>query len=484
MATPSLKEKTAHGLLWGGLSNGVQQVLNLLFGIFLARMLTPDDYGMVGMLLIFSQLATALQESGFTAALVNQKEIYHDDYNAVFWFSISVSVGMYLILFFCAPLIANFYDTPELVSLARYQFIGIVLSALGIAQSAFLFKTLQVKQRAIALMVGHVISGIVGVFMAWAGFAYWGIATQNLTYIGVITAIYWYYSPWRPTFHINLAPIKRMIGFGGKLLITRILNRVNDNILTVILGRYYTTNDVGFYNQAYKWSSMGGYMITGMTSSVALPVLAEVANEKERQKQVFKKMLGFVAFISFPVMFGLGFIAEELICITITDKWLSSVPLMQMLCISGAFVPMTVLCQQLFVSRGKADIYMWNIILSGIAITIGCLLASPYGIHGMVCIYVGIYIAWFFIWLSFVWKEINLTLAKACIEIFPFALTAIVAMEAVQLLTKDIDNIYYTICLKITLSAILYVGILWMTKATMLRESINYLLHKKIEKDS
>ena len=230
MTSPTLKEKTARGLLWGGLSNGVQQVLNLVFGIFLARMLTPADYGRVGMLTIFSTIAAALQESGFTFALVNIKDIQHKDYNAVFWFSIGMSLTIYTILFFCAPLIAYFYETPELTALARYSFIGFVVSSFGTAQSGFVLKNLMVKQRAISEFVGLVVSGCVGLLMAYNGFAYWGIATQSITYTLVVTLMLWYYSSWRPTLDIDFTPLKSMIGFSIKLLITRIITQVNNHI--------------------------------------------------------------------------------------------------------------------------------------------------------------------------------------------------------------------------------------------------------------
>ena len=166
----SLKDKTAKGLLWGGISNGAQQLLNLLFGIFLARLLTPDDYGMVGMLTIFSLIAGTIQESGFISALINQKDIKHEDYNAVFWFSILTSLCLYIILFFCAPLIARFFHQPELTALARYSFLGFFISSTGVAHSAYFYKNLMVKQRAVLNITALIISGIIGITMAYHGF--------------------------------------------------------------------------------------------------------------------------------------------------------------------------------------------------------------------------------------------------------------------------------------------------------------------------
>ena len=300
----SLKEKTAKGLFWGGFSNGIQQLLNLLFGIFLARLLTPADYGMVGMLAIFSLIASSIQESGFTAALVNKKEVTHNDYNAVFWFNAAISLSLYLLLFLCAPLIADFYHTPELTPLARYSFIGFFIASLGISHSAYLLRNLMVKQRALSSVIGLTVSGITGVTLAYFGFSYWGIATQSIVYVAVNTACYWHFTRWQPSLQFKFTPIKEMFGFSGKLLVTNVFNHINNNLFSVILGKFYTEKEVGYYNQANKWCGMGQLFISGMINGVAQPVLTKVSDDLERQKRVFRKMLRFTAFVSFPAMLG------------------------------------------------------------------------------------------------------------------------------------------------------------------------------------
>lgn len=480
MASPTLKEKTARGLLWGGLSNGVQQALNLLFGIFLARMLTPAEYGMVAVLAIFSLIAVALQESGFTSALVNRKGFRHEEYNAVFWFNILMSGGMYAILFLCAPLIAHFYETPELTALARYSFLGFVFSSWGTAQHAYLYKHLMVKQRSIATISAHILSGCIGLWMVYNGYSYWGLATQNLSYIFFVTLIYWALSPWRPTLHIDFAPLKEIIGFSWKMLVTKIFNHINTQVMTIILGKFYTKTETGNYSQAYKWSSMGGLFIVGMSGSVAQPVLAQVAQDKERQKQVFKKMLNFVSFISFPLMLGLGLVAHELILITIKEQWLPCVPMMQLLCISGAFVPITDLHRHLLVSRKRADVYLWNSVVSGILVLLACLVVSPLGIMTMIVVYVCINIAWLTVWQYFVWKEIGLSIIRSFKEIVPFALIAAASMAVTWWITEGMENIYYCIVAKMAVAAVSYIALSWIFKAEMLKECVGYLLHKKV----
>lgn len=478
MAEQSLKEKTAKGLFWGGLSNGVQQLLNLFFGIFLARILDAEDYGMVGMLSIFSLIAGSLQESGFTAALANRREISHKDYNAVFWFSTGLSACLYLILFFCAPLIAKFYHTPELTALARYSFLGFFVASLGIAHSAYLFRNLMVKQKAMAVTIGLIASGTVGVTMAYMGFAYWGIATQSIVYVGTINICYWCFSPWRPTLSFDLKPLKGMISFSSKLLATNIFNHINNNILTVILGKFYSEQEVGYFTQANKWNYMGHSLVSGMVNSVAQPVLAGLSDDRERQQRVFRKMLRFTAFVSFPAMLGLSLIAPELITISITDKWLPSASILQLLCIGGAFIPVTNLYSNLVISKGKSNIYMWNTIGLGVTQLITMFLLYAYGIHTMIAVYVTINICWLLVWHYFVWREIQLSLFMALKDILPFAVIATGVMAVTYYITTGFTNIYLLFASKIIIAAVLYIVIMWLSRSVTFRESLHYIIKR------
>lgn len=481
----TLKEKTAKGLFWGGVSNGLQQLLNLVFGIFLARILNEEDYGMVGMLAIFSLIAATLQESGFTAAIVNKKQVAHKDYDAVFWFNIGFSLLLYLLLFAAAPLITLFYekggqsDLSDLTALARYSFIGFFISSLGIAHSAYLFRNLMVKQRAISTVIALTVSGITGVTLAYLGFSYWGIATQNLVYIGTLTLCLWYFSPWRPSFQFDFTPLKGMIKFSYKLLITNIFNHVNHNLLTITLGKFYSVRDVGFYNQAYKWNGMGQQAIQGMINGVAQPVFASVSEDNERQKRVFRKMLRFAAFTSFPAMLGLGLIAKELISIAITDKWLESANMIQILCIWGAFVPIIHLYQQLLISKGKSQIFMWCVISLGILLLIATIAAYPYGLYTMLIVYVSINIGWLLVWHFFIWREINLNLLEALRDIIPYALIAAGVMIATHFITEPIMNIYIRFISKIVIAAALYVLFMWLTRSVTFKEGMQYLQKRK-----
>lgn len=480
MSGQSLKEKTAKSLLWGGLSNSIQQLLNLFFGIFLARTLSRADYGMVGMLSIFSLIASSLQESGFTAALTNKKEIRHEDYNAVFWFSVGMGTTLYIVLSCCAPLIAAFYNTPELTSLARYSFLGFFISSLGVAQSAYMFRNLLVKQRSIAMMSALAISGTVGVLLAVNGFSYWGIATQNIVYVSVLTILYWFYSPWRPSFHFDFRPIKSMLSFSSRLLITNIFGHINYNILSVVLGKYYSGQAVGDFNQANKWNYMGYSVIVGMINGVAQPVLVNVSDDTERQKRVFRKMLRFTAFISFPCMFGLSLIAPELITIAITSKWSESASILQILCIGSAFTSITNLYSNLIISKGKSQLFMWNTIALGIIQVTSMFCCHPYGIMFMIKCYVTINACWLLVWQYFVWREIGLSLFQALQDILPYAFIAGITMWVTGYITRLFElNLYVTCLSRILLAALIYTIIMWLSGSVTFKESVQYLMKKK-----
>ncbi len=471
----SLKDKTAKGLFWGGFSNGIQQLLNLVFGIFIARLLTPSDYGMVGMLAIFSLIAGSIQESGFTAALVNKKEVTHKDYNAVFWFNIITSLCLYLVLFLCAPLIAYFYKVPELTPLARYSFTGFFIASLGISHSAYLKRNLMVKQQAMSSVIGLTVSGIAGVTLAYLGFSYWGYATQSIVYVAVNTACYWHFTRWRPTLQFSLAPIKEMFGFSGKLLITNIFNHINNNLFSVILGKFYTEKEVGYYNQANKWCGMGQLFISGMINGVAQPVLTKVSDDLERQKRVFRKMLRFTAFVSFPAMLGLGIVSEELITITITDKWYSSIPIMQILCISGAFTPIAYLYQQLIISKGKSRIYMWNTIVLCLLQAAVLVATASWGIETMIAFFVGLNIAWLGVWYLFARRQLALRFLDILRDILPFAAVALVAMAAAYYASLGLESLYLRLAVKVLVAAAVYLSLMWICRAAVLRESIGFI---------
>lgn len=469
----SLKEKAASGMLWSALNNAGMQVLNAVFGIVLARKLSQEDYGLIGMLTVFSLIAVSLQDSGFVTALTNRRDATHRDYNSVFWFNVSVSSCLYVLLFLCAPLLSSFYNEPLLTSLARYYFLSFVIASVNIVPRALLFRQIRQKELAFMSIAALLVSGMVGICMAYSGMAYWGLATQTITYNLMVTLISWWLSGWKPSLQITMQPVREMFGFSSKMLLTNIFNHINNNIFSLLLGKFYTKSEVGQYNQANKWNLMGASTITGMVQGVAQPVFVEVGTDRQRLANVFSSMLRFTCFISFPVMFGLSLIAPEFIVVLITEKWLPSASIMRMLCIGGAFVPVATLYFNLIISQGRSNIYMWNVVAQGVTLLSAILLIyltdanlsfhifglsfAASGVRLMVTSYVLIIILWVAVWHFFLRRLIPLSYSQALRNSVPYCLMAATSMLATYFLTSSISSPYLLLAIRIPAAAVIYI---------------------------
>ena len=477
----SLKERTAKGLIWGGLSNGLMQLIGAIFGMVLLIFLNPEDRGMVASLYIFSAIASALQEGGFIAALCNRKEPTHEEYNSVFWFNIMVSTLLYIILWFCAPLIARFYGIPILIPLSRVLFLGFLLSSLGTVQRAYLFGHLMVKQTSICSLTAMIISCTVGVIMAANDFAYWAIVTQAVCFVLITQIMAWFFSPWRPTFSINLAPAWKMFGFSSKLMLTNIVNICNLHAFSVLLVKFFGAHTAGVYSTARDWDDKASNTINGMVTSVAQPTLAQVKEDIGRYRQVFRKMMRFICFVTFPAMFGLAIIAQDFILLVGKEKWAESGTMLAILCIHGAVVPITTLYSNLTISRGKSDVNMICTIAQCMAVWTGLMLFHllyPKELMPMVIYFIALNIAWLGIWQWWAKRLVGLRWREALKDILPFLLFTLIVHSFTWWVTSGISIMWLRMVSRIVMAAVLYAGIMWLSGAKIMRETVGYLAHR------
>ena len=472
-----LKERTAKGLMWGAINNLTSQLLMALIGIILGRLLTPADYGMVGMLAIFTAITGSLQESGFTAALTNLKKATHREYNAVFWTSTGISILLYLVLYVSAPLIADYFHQPGLIPLSRLVFASLLLAGIGIAHAAYMFRNMMNREKAITGFFALVGSGIIGITLALNGYSYWSLAWQQFAYICIINIGRLYYVRWMPSFHIDLTPIREMIGFSSKILITNIINQVNNNILSFIFGRLFTAGAVGNYTQAAKWNTMGHSLISGTMQQVAQPVLASINEEENRQLNVFRKMLRFTAFLSMPAMLGLAFIADFIV-VLLGEQWTDSVPLLRMLCISGAFLPIHTLYQNLFISHGRSDTYMWCSVALVITQIVVVMVFATWGIEIMIAAYVVTLILWTGIWQVLAYRLIQLRFINLLKDVCPFLLATIGCIGVAYYATLFITNVIALILSRIIITSLLYMAIMKIAHVKIFMECILFIFKR------
>ncbi|MCH5310479.1 MAG: lipopolysaccharide biosynthesis protein [Prevotella sp.] len=475
----TLKEKTAKGLFWGAVNNGSTQIFALLIGIFLTRLLSPSDYGLVGMLTIFTVLAGNLQSCGFTQALVNIRRPTDNDYNSVFWFNVIASVSIYIVLFFCAPLIAAYYRQPSLVVLSRVVFLAFLISSLGIAHNAYMFKNMMNKEQTIIGGIALLLSGVIAIVLAVCDFTYWALAWQQIAYITIVNIGRYYFVKWRPTLHIDFTPVRRMFGFSSKMLVTSIINTINSHILTVIFGRLFPAHIVGHFTVANKWNTMASSFVSGTITQVAQPVMSTLTEERERELRVFRKMMRFTSFLSFPCMFGMAFVAREFILVLPGEQWEQCVPLMQVLCIGGAFMPLYTLYQNLAISNGRSDIYMWCNIAQ-IILQIGVIiLFHEYGIQRMVEACTLFNILWLVVWHLCTASLIKLRVLDVLLDIVPFIIVTIFTMVLSGIIILSVDNIHLKLMAKVIIAIVVYVGTMKLLKVKILDECLQFVKRRK-----
>lgn len=475
----NLREKTARGLMWGAVNNGTMQVLNLLIGILVLRRLTPEDTGLIGMLAIFSAIAGNLQSSGFSTALINEKNPTSEQYNSVFWFNILMGGAMYAVLFLSAPIISWFFNEPRLTDLSRFIFLAFFISSFGISTNAYMVKNMMNREIAIVNLSALIISGTSAIIMVWCDMAYWTLAWQQVINAAVLILGRFYYVKWKPAWHFSLDYIRQTFSFSMKILVTMIVNTVNQNLLTVIFGRLFRdARVVGNFFQAYKWDSMAFQTVGGMVGQVAQPVLVSVRDEKQRELNVFRKMLRFTSFLSFPVLFGLALVAREFILCTIGEQWINCVPLLQILCISGAFMPLYTLYQNLVISHGRSDINMW-LNIGQIALQLAVILFFyRQGITVMVIAYTVFNIIWLAAWQPFAKGIIGLNLLQVSKDIMPFMLVATAVMVMTHYITLFISNLWILLLTRILVATLLYCIVMRLLNVVILKECLQFILKK------
>lgn len=476
----NLKEKTARGLMWGAVNNGTMQVLNLLIGILVLRQLTPEDTGLIGMLAIFSAIAGNLQSSGFSTALINEKTPTKEQYNSVFWFNILMGATLYALLFVSAPLIAWFFHQPRLTALSRFLFLAFFISSFGISTNAYMMKNMMNREITIVNLTALLVSGTTAIVLVYCDMAYWSLAWQQVVNAAVLVIGRFLYVKWKPTWHFSFDYIRQTLSFSMKILVTMIINSVSQNVLTLVFGRLFRdARVVGNFFQAYKWDSMAFQTVGGMVAQVAQPVLVSVRDEHDRERQVFRKMLRFTAFLSFPVLFGLALVANEFILCTIGQKWAECVPLLQLLCLSGAFMPIFTLFQNMVISHGRSDINMWLNIFQ-IVLQMGViLLFYRQGITTMVTAYTIFNIVWLAAWQPFARCIIGLRTLDLLRDTLPFMLIAATVMIATHFITLPISNIWLLLPVRIVLAAALYYATMRMLHVVILQECLQFVFKKK-----
>lgn len=371
-------------MFWSVTERFGNQGIQFLIGLMLARLLMPEDYGLLGMLLVFISLAQVFVDGGFSAALIRRKEVSDRDYSTVFWFNLGVALLCYLLIFTASPFIADFYDEPLLAPLAKVVALNIIINAFGIIQKTLLTKKLDFKTQARINIMSIIISGVIGIVAAWRGYGVWALVIQNISKNLLVNAGFWLQSSWRPAKVFSQTAFHELFGFGSKLLLSSLINAVSENLYAIIIGKLYNAKSLGFYTRANQFQKLPVSSIYGAIGVVSYPVLAELKDEPAKLREAYRSMIRMVAWCLFPVMVILGAVAEPMVKIVLTDKWLPCVPLLQILCIVGAFYPLHAINLDVLKVKGRSDLFLKLEVIKQFLNVLMIVICFRWGVYGLV----------------------------------------------------------------------------------------------------
>src|SRR5690554_5484202 len=353
----SIKKKAINGILWTfGQQIGVQGI-NFIVQIILARLLMPEAFGFIAMIQVFLAIGVALMDSGMTSSLIRTKDADQADYSTVFFINLFSSIIIYLILFFTAPFIASFFEQPLLELIIRVYTLSFIIQALVGVQSARLTKEMNFKLQMYMQIPSSVCGGVVGIILAYQGFGVWSLVWMHLVSTFLFMVQHWFKTKWRPSFIFDKQKLIYHFNFGYKLTLSAILSALYANSYTLLIGKVFSVNQLGFYNQANTLRLFPVRNLTAALQKVTYPLFSSIQDDNEKFKAVFKKITILVFFIICPVMFFLVGIAEPLFRLILTEKWLPAVPLFQILCIGTIFSPQSVYNLNIIITKGRSDLH-------------------------------------------------------------------------------------------------------------------------------
>lgn len=351
-------QKTKIGMSWNAFENIAVQGISFVLNIILARLLTPHDYGTIGMILIFLTFSNIFVDSGLSRALIQRQDRTENDFSTVLIFNILISVLLYVILFFAAPAIADFYDTPELVTLQRVFFLVLIIDSLSVVQSAKLQIKVDFKSIALINAVATIISGSIAVWSAYNNFGVWALVIQSLTKSLVSVVCFWIVGKWIPKTGFNKDSFKKLFGFSSKLLVCGLLGTTFTNVYNLIIGKYYNPTSLGFYTRAQQFPELTAGTLNSVMNTSTFPLMATLQNKRDELILTFRRLIRLSALVIFPAMVGLSVLSDEIILVLLGEIWLPTSDLLFWLALSYIFTPLSALNLNLLNAIGRSDLFM------------------------------------------------------------------------------------------------------------------------------
>lgn len=436
----SLRDKTISGFFWSFLQKVGGKGIQFITIIILARLLTPEDFGLIGMLTIFITVSQNIVQAGFSEALIQKKKTDDEDFSSVFWINLLVSIILYGILFIAAPFIADFYDQPLLTSMTRVLSLIFIISSFSYVQQAKLRKEMKFKTLMFIHIPSIIIAGIVAVTMAFLDYGVWSIIGMQITMSIAYAIQIWIYSKWKPLFSFNKQKARGLFSFGSRLMISSILNTLFKESYTVIIGKFFPVAILGFYTNAEKLVKTPAYTLSGALKNVTFSAFSTIQDDNKRLKSGYKKMIQQMVFIICPIFVLAAVIAPALFSLILTDKWLPAVPYFRILVVFGIFAPLNSYNLDIVNIKGRSDLFLKLNIIKKIIVVIGIACTLPFGIWPLVVFRACSAIINYIINSHFSGKFINYPLKEQLNDIFPIFLLTIGVSSLVALVNVQVTG--------------------------------------------
>lgn len=471
----SLSNKMVKGMAWSMLERLSVQGIQFVLGIILARILSPTEYGTIGLLIVIIAFMQVFVDSGFSKALIQKQERTQTDLSTVFFFNILISIICYIILWIAAPFIADFYQNETLTNLMRVLSLSLLFGALfSVPLTLFTIK-LDFKSIARTNLIATVLSGIIGIVMAYRGFGVWALVMQTLLKSLLTVILMWFQMKWKPTFIFSKSSFKSLFPFGSKLLLSSILNMSVNNFANLFIAKLTSIKDLGFYTRGTQFADMAYGTFSSVLDSVLLPSLASIQNERERLTHLTKVTIKSAALVATPVFFGLAIIAEPLIKVLLTDKWLMAAPIMQILCIARLVTIISGVNVNVLYAIGRTDLALKQQYLKLIIRVALLILALKYGIIYIALAELISTIIHFFINTYYPGKILNYGALQQVKDLFPIIFSSFMMAVGMYISIYFIENIFLKLIMALILGFPIYFGLIYILKVKEL-----FTLSKKI----
>lgn len=478
----SLKSKTIYALFWSFLERFGQQGIQFIIGIILARLLLPEQFGLIAMLAIFMAIAQSFINSGFGQALIQKQDASHIDECSIFYFNILVGFLAAGLLCLGAPWIAGFYNQPLLVPLTYALSLNMVINAFGLVQTTLLTKQIDFKTQLKVSVIATVISGTIGVTMAFNGFGVWSLVVQSLSSNLFRTILLWFFNTWRPSLVFSFASLRGMFAFGSRLLASGLIDTVFQNIYLVVIGKLFSPMALGFYSRAKRLQQLPVANIYNTISRVTFPVFSSVHDDKPRLKRGVRKALTMLVMINFPMMVGLAIVAKPLVLVLLTEKWIPCVPYLQLLCVVGMLYPVHSINLNVLKAQGRSDLFLRLEVLKKILIIIAIAVTYRWGIIAMIYGQIATSCLAYFLNAYYTGKMLDYPITEQIQDLMPsLVLSGIMGIGVYALKYTPISNQLALLFAQIMTGIVLYASICYIFRISSFMEIIDMIKGKLLD---